>query len=423
MKKIIIMLILAVFMTGCGGGGGGGGSSGSNNSNPVIPSATLSSITVSSSATLVSAGGTLQFTATGKYSDNSTADITSFVSWLSSSTSVATIDASGKLTGVSSGTTAVSATKDGITSNSVSVTVTASSSTDSGTQRIVFASNRDGIAQGDADIYYVYLMNTDGTNQQKITRGYYPDLSDDGKIVFNGQPTGIYIINADGTGLKQLSGTGLKPVFFPDNKRVLFNDGGALKIFNIETSQLTSLGQLGGTFYDVHPDGTKIVYVVWDLGEPIVYTIYEINVDGTGNKQIYRYTNSWSQVPFETGPSYSPDGKKIVFSKWVYYEIIGLQWPAMEIFTINSDGAGLTQITSGTTTGAEFGNYDSVFSPDGSKIYFYSAPDGWSINKIFSINADGTGKTQLSAEGLYGDSNPRVGKISGSARNFVKLGD
>jgi len=67
-----------------------------------------------------------QFTAIGNYSDGSTSDLTALVTWSSSSTATATIDASGLLTAVAAGSTNVSATFAGI-SQSTSVTVTAPS--------------------------------------------------------------------------------------------------------------------------------------------------------------------------------------------------------------------------------------------------------------------------------------------------------
>jgi hypothetical protein len=59
------------------------------------------------SATLPKGGYTQQFTATGIYSDSSTSDLSGSVSWQSSNTSVATVDATGTVT---SGSTAGSAT-------------------------------------------------------------------------------------------------------------------------------------------------------------------------------------------------------------------------------------------------------------------------------------------------------------------------
>jgi len=63
-----------------------------------------------------------QFTATGTYSDNSTQNITSQVSWASSASSVATINSAGLATGVNGGSSTISATQGSI-SGSAALTV------------------------------------------------------------------------------------------------------------------------------------------------------------------------------------------------------------------------------------------------------------------------------------------------------------
>ena len=87
---------------------------------------TLSSIAVTpaSPASLV-VGSTQQFTATGTYSDSSTADISSQVTWNSDTPTAATISSTGLATGVAAGAVNITATLSGITSSPVSLTVMA----------------------------------------------------------------------------------------------------------------------------------------------------------------------------------------------------------------------------------------------------------------------------------------------------------
>ena len=80
---------------------------------------TLSSIAVTPSNPSVDMNATQQFTATGTYSDSSTTDLTSTVTWGSSNTSLATINSSGLTTGVAAGSATITAT-----SGSVSGTTT-----------------------------------------------------------------------------------------------------------------------------------------------------------------------------------------------------------------------------------------------------------------------------------------------------------
>jgi uncharacterized protein YjdB len=84
----------------------------------------LQSITVTPANGSVAAGLTLQFKATGTYSDNTAADLTTSVIWASSNTAAATISTAGLATGVASGASTISARYNTVT-GSTGLTVTA----------------------------------------------------------------------------------------------------------------------------------------------------------------------------------------------------------------------------------------------------------------------------------------------------------
>jgi len=88
-----------------------------------VTDATLVSIEVSPAAPTIASGLTQQFTATGLYSDNSTQELTTQVTWASSNAAVATVsDAAGSnglATAAEAGSTTVSATSDGVTGDTV----------------------------------------------------------------------------------------------------------------------------------------------------------------------------------------------------------------------------------------------------------------------------------------------------------------
>jgi hypothetical protein len=86
--------------------------------------ATLSSIAVAPASQTLAIGGSQQFTATGTYSDGTTADLTSRATWSSSNTAAATISSTGMATGVEAGTTTVTAT-DGSIHGQTDVTIPA----------------------------------------------------------------------------------------------------------------------------------------------------------------------------------------------------------------------------------------------------------------------------------------------------------
>jgi uncharacterized protein YjdB len=99
------------------------GVSGSANLAVTVPAATLASIAVTPTIATIAAKATQQFAATGTYSDGSTANITSTVSWTTSSAAVATVSASGLATGVAAGSATVTASLSGV-AGTATLTVT-----------------------------------------------------------------------------------------------------------------------------------------------------------------------------------------------------------------------------------------------------------------------------------------------------------
>ena len=80
-------------------------------------------------------------------------------------------------------------------------------------------------------------------------------------------------------------------------------------------------------------------------------------------------------APGSRDASWSPDGSQVVYGS----KATGNQ----EIYTMNPDGTGKTQLTQ-----TQYPNYYPFFSPDGSRIVFMSIQN--SITVIATINADGS---------------------------------
>jgi hypothetical protein len=116
-NKAFFFLLIMFLMAGCGGGGGGGGGI-------ILPPAkTLVSIAVTPANTSIALGATQQFVATGTFSDKSTQDISSSVTWTSLNAGVAKISATGLSTAVATGTTTITA-GSGAVSGTAKLTVT-----------------------------------------------------------------------------------------------------------------------------------------------------------------------------------------------------------------------------------------------------------------------------------------------------------
>jgi trimeric autotransporter adhesin len=86
--------------------------------------ANLVSISIAPAGSSMPVNTSQQFTATGTYSDGSSADLTSLVTWSSSTTATATVDVTGMVNAVAAGSTNISAGFAGV-SQSTALTVTA----------------------------------------------------------------------------------------------------------------------------------------------------------------------------------------------------------------------------------------------------------------------------------------------------------
>ena len=89
--------------------------------------ATVMSVAVTPSSASVPVGGTQQFTATATYSDGSTGNVSSTAAWVSSNTSVATINASGLATAVANGQATMTATYKGKSGSATLTTIAVTS--------------------------------------------------------------------------------------------------------------------------------------------------------------------------------------------------------------------------------------------------------------------------------------------------------
>jgi Tol biopolymer transport system component len=127
----------------------------------------------------------------------------------------------------------------------------------------------------------------------------------------------------------------------------------------------------------------QIVYESYASGDS---DIWIMNADGTGQTNLTPGTTD-SQ---EYDPELSPDGARIAFiSNRVTETNPDVNF---EIFVMDVDGANVTQVTisDNTAPGAFVQSYDPTWSPDGSMLAF-SGYREWSSSEIFVTNADGSG--------------------------------
>lgn len=169
----------------------------------------LQSLQISGSST-VGTSAHIQMKATGTYSDQSTRDLTGNVTWASSSTSVAAVQA-GTITGVNPGTATITASENGVTAT-MTITVTSGFvvQIDPSMSQTEIQNAINGSQTGDTIAFAAGTYN--------IT---YPDLSLPQGRTYQGSTTGATILSGSGGyALMTFHGSGLTLQNF------VFNGGG-----------------------------------------------------------------------------------------------------------------------------------------------------------------------------------------------------
>jgi Tol biopolymer transport system component len=183
--------------------------------------------------------------------------------------------------------------------------------------------------------------------------------------------TEVYVVNADGSGLKNLSNHPARdccPLWSPDGTRFAFSETGdrpEVYIIDTEGARLANLPAFGIAW---SPDGTRVVLTSED------FEIYVMNTDGA------RLRNVSQNPQRDWAPVWSHDSTQVAFN--------ARRGGDFEIYVVDVDREVVRNLTNRTGP-----NWDPVWSPSGPEIVFVSERDG--NPEIYLVNADGTGLRRL----------------------------
>ncbi len=221
----------------------------------------------------------------------------------------------------------------------------------------------------------VFMVNENGTDERRITDSTEtmtaPAWAPDERVLVSrvSGVRGIYMINADGTGLTQVTAP---PSGWGDYQPVAL---GNQIVFGRDSAGV-------GTIYRVNLDGTGLTRLTSGgdaapspTGDFIIYRrgidIYLWDLRRGGEK---RLTNTPTRYKGLGGVS--PDGRRIVFTRID-------PGRREQIFVMDVDGTHATRVSRG-----DYYDFLPRWSPDGKRIAFTSSRDG--TNGVYTMRFDGS---------------------------------
>jgi Tol biopolymer transport system component len=243
--------------------------------------------------------------------------------------------------------------------------------------------------------WYVYVMDSNGGNRQRLIEGQSgflsaPSWSPDGsQIAFvsdrDGTPD-VWVVNSDGSEAVNITNEEAKdhsPAWSPDGEWIAFasvRDSLYWELYIMrpdgsDVQRLTWWEDASDLSPSWSPDGTRLAFASKRDGNWEIYTM-----DRSGSNLV-RLTDDPAD---DTNPAWSPDGSRIAFSS--------TRDGFAEIYVMPVVGGQAVNVSN-----APFSTeHGPTWSPDGGRIAFYSDQDGdWDI---FVMASDGSDVVKLTGD-------------------------
>ncbi|TGE18633.1 carboxypeptidase regulatory-like domain-containing protein [Hymenobacter elongatus] len=266
----------------------------------------------------------------------------------------------------------------------------------------------------------IYSSDNAGTSLLRLTSSVFietaPQLSPiRTRIAYASNVTGryqLYTMNRDGSDQRQITpdmvpvegynNFGIGYRWSPDGSQLIYASYDKLWRVNRDGTGLVQLATApnGRHFRECDWSAQNNKILVQTVGSNVYDAeLYTLNADGTGLTQVI------GNLPGRMdSPSYSIDGRMILYSRDVdgYEHASGRQLNA-HIIMQRPDGTGLIDLSTGvsgtsTNTGKPAGTNDLFprFSPDGAKVIFVNTSnDNQSPPEVWMMDLDGRNRTRL----------------------------